>query len=330
MARGDQVEKLFDITARERRYLTGDPEDFSDMPFCYRRLQGRDVPYIPLTTTEVFSKGSTPLFSIKRHARYQRFPEHCHDGVEFNYMYRGSCRQVVNGSEMVLEEGQTLLLSNDTVHTVLPLGDEDILLNLNVNPSYLIEGVLGRLSGESIVSQFLVDSLELSINHESCLVFPTQENRCLRAYVENLLGEWSHPSVMARDIVESLFVLVISELVVSYQESQVEVGGAAGTALPILQYLEHHYADCALGEVAERFSLNPTYLSGLLKEKVGLSYRELVQHLRLSAAERLLRTTSLPVSEIARQVGYDNVTFFYRIFERRRGCSPGEYRDRDA
>jgi len=52
-----------------------------------------------------------------------------------------------------------------------------------------------------------------------------------------------------------------------------------------------------------------------------------VQHLRLSAAERLLKTTSLPVSEIARQVGYENVTFFYRIFERRRGCRPGEYRN---
>lgn len=325
MTRDDQVEKLFEITRRERHYLEA-PDDFADIPFRWRRVRGRDVRYIPLNTSEVFSMGSTPLFSIKRHARYQRFPEHCHDGVEFNYMYRGRCRQVVNGNPLVLEEGQTLLLSNDTVHTVLPLGDDDILLNLNVNPRYLIEGVLGRLSGESIVSQFLVDSLELSMSHESCLLFPSQENRCLRTYVENLLGEWKRPSIMARDIVESLFVLFISELVVTYQEAQVEDGGAAGTALPILQYLEHHYADCTLEGTAERFSLNPTYLSALLKEKVGLSYRELVQHLRLSAAERLLKTTSLPVSEIARQVGYENVTFFYRIFERRRGCKPGEYR----
>ncbi len=326
MARGDQIERLFAVTKRERHYLEH-PDDFADMPFCWRRVQGRDVRYIPLNTSEVFASGSTPLFSIKRHARYQRFPEHCHDGVEFNYMYRGGCRQVVNGNPITLEKGQTIMLSADTVHEVLPLGDDDILLNLNVNPRYLVEGVLGRLSGESIVSQFLVDSLELSMSHESVLVFPSQENRCLRTYVENLLGEWEHPSPMARDIVESLFVLVISELVVTYQEAQVEDGGAAGTALPILQYLEHHYADCTLEGTAERFSLNPTYLSALLKEKVGLSYRELVQHLRLSAAERLLKTTSLPVSEIARQVGYENITFFYRIFERRRGCKPGEYRN---
>lgn len=327
MSRGDQTERLFKITQRERHYLEH-PDDFADLPFCWRRIQGRAVPFIPLAANEVFAQGSTPLLSIKRHARYQRFPEHCHDGVEFNYMYRGSCRQVINGNPITLEEGQTILLSNDTVHEVLPLGDNDILLNINVNPRYLIEGVLGRLSGESIVTQFLVDSLELSINHESCLMFPSQENRCLRTYVENLLSEWVDPSPMARDIVESLFVLFISELVVTYQESQVENGGAAGTALPVLQYLEHHYASCTLEETAEHFSLNPTYLSTLLKEKVGLNYRELVQHLRLSAAERLLKTTNLPVGEIARQVGYENVTFFYRIFERRCGCKPGEYRQR--
>lgn len=314
----------YELTKRERQYQQN--PIVRDMPFKTRLVGGIERRFIPLDGG-IYARGSTPLFSIKRHARFQAFPEHCHDGVEFNYVYAGSCSQVVNGRRVELTQGQTLMLSSDTVHTVLPLGQNDILFNLNINPEYLIGGVLNRLHCDSMVAQILVDSLESSFRHDDYLIFASEGNERLRTYMCNLLAEWNAPSAMARDIVESLFILVISELVVSLRAEGVQnTGTPMGTALPVLHYLEERYADCTLEQTAAHFHLNPTYLSGLLKEKIGLSYRELVQHLRLDAAERLLATTNLPVTEVARRVGYENATYFYRIFRRRCGCNPGEYR----
>lgn len=321
-------ERLFEITSRERGYLT-DPENFEDLPFRYRKIGDRSVPFIPLKGTFVFHSGTTPVFSIKRHSRFQKFPEHCHDGIELNYLYAGSCHQIVNGRDIELREGQTLLLSSNTVHTILPLGERDILFNININPEFLISQVLGRLHCNTIVNQLFVESLKTSLTVDDFLLFTSQNNRKLRTYMEYMLDEWESPTPMARDITESLLVLLISELVLEYRQEDVFKGGSpVGAALPILSYLEEHYASCTLDETARVFHLNPTYLSNLLKDKIGLSYREIVQHLRLDVAERLLATTDLTVTEIARQVGYENVTFFYRIFERRCGCKPAEYRRR--
>ena len=316
----------FELTERERRYQI-DPH-VDDLPFEHRVINGVARPYIPLGGN-IYERGSTPLFSIKRHSRFQAFPEHCHDGIEFNYLYAGRCRQVVNGRPIELLRGQTLMLSADTVHTIEPLGEDDILFNLNINPEYLIGGVLNRLHCDSMVTRILVDSLESTLRHDAYLLVPSEGNERLRGYMSNLLAEWDSPSPMARDIVESLFILVISELVLAYRDSTpTGAGSPMGAALPILRYLEERYVDCSLEECAAEFHLNPTYLSMLLKEKVGLSFRELVQHLRLDEAERLLATTALPVTEVARRVGYENVTYFYRIFRRRCGCNPGDYRKR--
>lgn len=318
----------FELTERERGYRQ-DPV-VRDMPFETRMIDGVPRQFIRLGGG-IYARGSSPLFSIKRHSRFQAFPEHCHDGIEFNYVYTGSCSQIVNGRRIELNRGQTLMLSPDTVHTVFPLGEDDILFNLNINPEYLIGGVLNRLHCDSMVTQVLVDSLESSFRHDAYLIFASEGNERLRTYMNNLLAEWNDPSAMARDIVESLFILVISELMVSLREGSLENAGTPmGTALPVLRYLEEHYADCTLDQTAAAFHLNPTYLSGLLKEKIGLSYRELVQHLKLDAAERLLATTNLPVTEVARRVGYENATYFYRIFRRRCGCNPGEYRARQG
>ena len=320
---------FFEITPREERYRAGD-NDFSDIPFQTRVVNGRELPYVPLTALNTFDAGTSQLFTIKRHSRFQAYPEHCHDCIEINYVYAGSCRQIVNGQPLDLVAGQALLLNADTVHTILPLDESDILLNMNIDPRYLMTGLISRLSCQTMVTQLLVDSLNASIGHNAYLLFQSEGDERLRFYVESLLAEWNEPTPMAQDIVDSLLTLVVSELTLAYEETCLEQGsGPIGAALPILRYLEQHYATCTLEETARAFHLNPTYLSALLKEKVGLSYREVVQHLRLDAAEHLLLASDLPVTEVARQVGYENVTFFYKKFRSRNGCNPGEFRERE-
>lgn len=320
------------LTPREQHYRTH-PDDLGDIPFRYRTLVGRRYPYLPLGTDTIFANGSTPTFSIKRHSRFQRFPAHCHDGIELNYLYAGTCHQVVNGIPLDLTAGQTLLLSPDTVHRIDPLGPHDILLNVNLNSDYLVSGILTRLSCESIVTRILVDTLATSLGdtqrRDTYLAFPSEGNAHLRPYFEHLLEEWHRPSAMAREILESLLVLIIAELVNVYRErGSLGAPNPVGPVLPLLRYVEEHYAEASLEATAAHVHLNPTYLSALLKERIGLSFRELVLHLRLDAAERLLTTTDLSVTEIARRVGYENVSFFYRKFRARNGCKPGEFRCR--
>ena len=70
----------------------------------------------------------------------------------------------------------------------------------------------------------------------------------------------------------------------------------------------------------------PAYLSRRIRTAFGKTFQILLQEQRISAAEKLLRATSLGVEEIIHAVGYENQSNFYRVFSKTYGMTPHKYR----
>ena len=73
--------------------------------------------------------------------------------------------------------------------------------------------------------------------------------------------------------------------------------------------------------------MNPNYLSGYIKKNTGKTFKELIQEQRMNLAVKLLENSDLTISEISQQVGYENVSFFYKLFNETFGISPATYRN---
>lgn len=58
--------------------------------------------------------------------------------------------------------------------------------------------------------------------------------------------------------------------------------------------------------------MNPNYLSGYIHKHTGKTFKSLIQEQRMMLATRLLSNSDLPVTDIALQAGYENITFFTR------------------
>ena len=102
--------------------------------------------------------------------------------------------------------------------------------------------------------------------------------------------------------------------------------------------LTDHISDLLVENLPERFSLkelaaslgyHEKYLGALFKKKTGKSAHAYLNEQRLLRAEALLRNTHLSVIEIATRVGFDNVSYFNRLFRKKNQVSPGEYRKRN-
>ncbi|BBF43786.1 transcriptional regulator of rhamnose utilization, AraC family [Lachnospiraceae bacterium KM106-2] len=264
----------------------------------------------------------------RKHSRFQRFPEHCHDGIELNYMYSGSCTQIINGKKYTIKQGQTLLLNSDTVHQIEPLSENDILLNLNIEKEYLTSNFFNRFSSESIVTRFFLDNLTEGVNHNDFILFHSEKSERLHTFICEFLCEWYDPSLVSIDIISSLLTIIISELINIYKKELVHHDDhyKNNTILVLLHYIEKNYQTSTLQSTADFFNLNPNYMSNLLKKHTGYSYRELVLHQKINTAKILLNNSNLSITEIANQIGYNNVTFFYDKFKKEVGCLPGEYR----
>lgn len=104
--------------------------------------------------------------------------------------------------------------------------------------------------------------------------------------------------------------------------------GKGRTVDRALAYIQAHYRepDLSLASLADELELSERHISALIKERTGISYRELVTKLRIEAARRLLDDTDRPVGDIAAYCGYENDNTFYKAFRKWTGLSPSVYR----
>lgn len=89
---------------------------------------------------------------------------------------------------------------------------------------------------------------------------------------------------------------------------------------------EHYREDISVEQIADAVQLNPAYLSRLFKQSTGKTVLEHLTLVRLARSKTLLRETSLNLSEIAQQIGYNNANSFIRFFRKYEGVTPGEFR----
>lgn len=95
----------------------------------------------------------------------------------------------------------------------------------------------------------------------------------------------------------------------------------------VVAYIDEH-----LGEDLNRDTftdivyLNPNYMARLFKKEMGMSLGNYLMQQRVERAKYLLEHTGISINLISSQVGYDNFSYFSKVFRRLTGLSPNEYR----
>ena len=319
--------ELHRITAHEEQYRKGYYDPRAD---AFPRIMIDGIEVMQFSYAKISAESDGNPFQVRKHSRFRNYPLHIHDWIELSYCYSGTCTQIIGTKEYSMKTGQMLLMAPNTIHTIAPLGEEDILVQISLGQKYLTNNFFNRLSSSSMVSNFFIDAFNESRKKNNFFLFHSEEDERLRLFVEEFMCEWYDPSLASLDILNSLFSLIVSELVNVMDKTFEHARNRGGYTLPLLRYIEHNYRTCTLNDAAEEFGLNPNYLSSLLKTQLGMTFNELVVQEKLSAAEKLLINSDMSVSDIINYVGYQNMSYFYRKFKERYHCLPGEYRDRAA
>ena len=95
-----------------------------------------------------------------------------------------------------------------------------------------------------------------------------------------------------------------------------------------IEYIGKNYMNqIALSDIARETRLSESHLSSLFKAETGINFLQYLNAVRIIAAIRLLSSSSMNVSEIARSTGFPNPGYFTKIFRRFMGKTPTEYRN---
>jgi AraC-like DNA-binding protein len=85
------------------------------------------------------------------------------------------------------------------------------------------------------------------------------------------------------------------------------------------------WSEISLIEVADQFKKNPNYVSKIFSDGTGTNFKDYIVNLKLEKAERSLHDPNIKIKDLAKELGYENVSYFIRIFKRKYGCTPKDY-----
>lgn len=120
-------------------------------------------------------------------------------------------------------------------------------------------------------------------------------------------------------------VLAITEQVVCELEKfvQEQNKGFRNEVMKVKQYIHHHYAEnLNVENLARQVYLSPGYLSVVFKEETGVNLNRYVRDIRMKKSRELLENTSMKISQIAKEVGFSNNSYFCRSFREYFGSTP--------
>lgn len=85
--------------------------------------------------------------------------------------------------------------------------------------------------------------------------------------------------------------------------------------------------DLSIRQLAEEVYLTPTYLSALFKKTTGITIGQYLTDIRMERAKELLASPQLKLYQVAELVGYEDANYFTKLFKKKTGMLPSEYRD---
>lgn len=306
----DEVEQLQKETGK----------NINDMHLPY---EFEEVPKMPAET--FFARGD--IF-VNKHHRFSEMPPHTHDFLEINYMYSGSCTQYVNDQKIELTKGQLILLDKDIVQRIDYVSEEDILINILVKEDSLSTGIItDSIRSQSIVSNFLLNASQKDTTHNHFLLFNATNHDKIHALLKNLIAEGLGDDSYRNQSMRLYLSLIFIELTkILQQETFESINVENLEIIEILEYIETHYRDVSLEELANEFGYNSNYMSNKIKQLVGRTFLELVADKRLAIAHELVLETNLSMTDISEQVGYENPSYFYKRFKQRYQQTPLQLR----
>ncbi len=308
------LRRLSVITEEEQRILDGDPE--IDRSLYMEGGVDR------ITQKKLLEKGR--MIAIRPHTRFIHFPPHTHDYVEIVCMVQGRTRHLVNGHPFDLDAGEILMIGQHAVHEIERAGREDLAVNFIVKPDFF-GGIMSYLGHEETpLRRFVLDSLRGGGETE-WLCFRVSRELPVQNLLENLLWTMISGSPHKRGILQMTMGLLFAELLERTEAMRFPTREQE-TLVRVLRDLEENYRESSLTALAEALHYDQAALSRLIRRKTGKTYKQLLQEKRLSQAAWMLEHTDRNVDEIARLVGYENISFFHRLFLVRFGMHPRQYR----
>lgn len=257
----------------------------------------------------------------------ERISCHWHDELEFLVVTEGGADFHINERTYRAFEGELLFINSNLLHSATSVhGMPCSFFAIVFSPS-----LLGGYSNDVIQQKYIAPVLNCELSFPEHLKPSTEIARQIITYlyeIRDLNNEKSNGYELQIKI--KLYEIWNLLLTVSENTNQVEIRNDNYRILrikSILEYISSRYNQkITLPELASAFSLSEGQFCRFFKSMVQHSVIDYINSYRIKESALLLQKTDKDIGEIACMVGYNNISYFNKMFRRYMHCSPSEFR----
>ena len=269
------------------------------------------------------------MYVADRHKKGFTYPIHCHDIFELNFVENAEgCRRVVGDSSEVIGPFDLVLISSPDLEHVWEQHEchsDDI-------HEITIQFLIDFTSENSIYRTNPFNSIyKMFQRAQNGLVFPLQA--IMKVYpMLTGLSQIQEGFYAVRELMTILYELSKCDGARELSSSafaKVNVESDSRRVLKVKNFIENHYMDeLRLQQLSDLAGMTPSAFSRFFKLRTGKNLNEYIVDVRLGHAARRLVDTTASVAEVCYCCGFNTLSNFNRLFRKRKGCSPTEFREK--
>lgn len=240
---------------------------------------------------------------------FRSFPPMFHTHVEVLYVLRGEISMMIDGTAKTLSPGEISISFPYSIHSYENAPDAEIIMLL-FSPAAAGNFEKTLLSYKAKNPYIQNGEAVLPLLHklvEYCEKEGELYEKAASAYLSAVVGE-----------------LLLSLSLIRLDNMDINV------AQQILSYCSSHYNEAiSVKNVANALYLSESYVTKTFSGKLGYSFREYINTLRIAEAKNLLKNTNMKIIDVMYTCGFTNQSSFNRIFQEMTSVTPKVYREQN-
>lgn len=242
--------------------------------------------------------------------------KHWHRSIEIFALFEGELEFYLNEVSYLLKPGEFMLVNSNEIHSIFsPKVNQTVVLQIPL----------------STFEKYYTNDRFIYFSHSSRI----QDEEVMRL-IRDMYWTYVQKKCGYELKVQGQFYMLIYLLVTKYREVEVDERlvryhrGLDKLSL-ITAYMKNNYMkELTLESLAETFGYSPTYLSKMFRKYAKTNYKAYLDSIRLEYAAKELMNTKRGIGEIALDNGFPNSKAFAKVFQKKYGMLPSEYRRGNA
>ena len=262
------------------------------------------------------------IYHIKNEGRSFQIPVHWHDELEIIYVKSGFLTVSISGENYIGTPGDAFVVSPGNLHL---MGSQSGTVDY-----YTFLFPLKYISFRT--DDMLDEKLLEPLNSGHLMICPRVKDTA-KELCEQLIkiyeakNDESESKITTQVKTKIILLQFILEMWKKGFVIENDTSGRNIVEKEMVSYIQQNFTGkISLREFGEQFHLSEKYISRYFKEHFHITLSQYVTYLRLEHAKQLLQDTDIPVTDVAMQSGYQNVSYFIRSFQKAYAVSPLKYR----